>query len=224
MAKIENVNLTQDDFKLDIPAWEFSDSKISAVWGRSGSGKTTLLWLMAGLYEAPGFSLIVDGQDLAKEPSNKRHVGFVFQDFSLFPHMTVRENILFPAKAQGISPKIWDGPYENLVERLELNKSAEKKCAVLSGGEAQRVSLARALLLKPKLMLLDEPFSSLDEINKGEARELIKELNIEFKIPFVLVTHDTRDVRALSECMLVLENGKSVAQGQTEAVLKSLAL
>ncbi len=215
MAKIENLVFIQDGFKLVIPNWEFSDEKVSCVLGESGSGKSTLLWVMAGLLDPKKFSpkgsspfkLIVKGNDLALFPPSKRQVGIVFQDHGLFPHMTAWENIVFPAEAKGLPKKQWLGEAERITERLSLTKIMKKKTKILSGGESQRVSLARALLLKPKILLLDEPFSALDENLKTQARELVQELNQEFKIPFVLVTHDQRDVEALAASVLMLKNG-----------------
>lgn len=224
MARIENAQLIQDDFKLDVPAWDFSEIGISCVWGDSGSGKTTFLWLIAGLFESKNFKLIIGNQDLAQFKAGQRNIGFVFQDFALFPHMTAKENILFPANAKGVGLNNIKESFDLLVERLDLKHLLNKKAVVLSGGEQQRVAIARALLLKPKLILFDEPFSQLDSKNKSQAQALIKELNKEFKIPFIIVTHDADDVKDLAQNMLVLSKGKAVTQGLVAEVLQSLAI
>lgn len=211
MAKLEGVELTYGDFKLEVPSWEFSDTGMSAVWGDSGSGKSSLLWIMAGLLPADKkFSLVVGGENLAELPMKERQTGFVFQDHSLFPHLTAWENIIFPAEARGLPKEKWKATADKLIQKLQLSSTLGKKATVLSGGESQRVALARALLLKPKIVLLDEPFSSLDESLKEQARLLVKELNEEFKIPFILVSHDQRDIKQLAEKVLVLSHGKVV--------------
>lgn len=224
MAQIENALLIQDDFKLEVPFWQFSETGISCVWGDSGSGKTTLLGLISGLFESKKFKLIVGGEDLARLPVGQREISYVFQDFGLFPHMTAGENILFPAQARKIKFDQIKEHFNKLCERLKLNEFLDKNAALLSGGEQQRVAIARALLLKPKLILFDEPFSQLDTKNKIQARVLIKELNQEFKIPFILVTHDKEDVMELADQILVLSHGKAVSHGLAGEILQSLGI
>jgi molybdate transport system ATP-binding protein len=224
MAYIENVELKQDDFVLEIPRWDFSDQDISSVWGESGSGKTTLLWLIAGLFDCKNFKLCINNEDLAKKAAQDRQIGFVFQDHGLFPHLTAQENILFPAQARRQMTSEIHQRFENLVKRLQLENQLNKKAEILSGGEAQRVAIARALLLKPKLILFDEPFSQLDSRNKKQAKELLRDLNHEFRTPFIIVTHDLEDVKYLAKQMLVLSNGKLVTQGPVGEVIQSMGL
>lgn len=219
MAWAEEISFSTDGFSLHVPKWDFPDTGISCVWGSSGSGKTTLLQIMAGILPCPRFKLSVGGQLISDLPPQQRNVGFVFQDYALFPHMTVWENISFPARARKLSPVIWEEHARSLMRKLGIERLIDQKAATLSGGESQRTALARALVTKPRLVLMDEPLSALDEKTRDDARALIMELSRAYQVPFILVTHDLRDVRALSENMLVLSNGRVVAFGKTEEIL-----
>lgn len=199
MAKIKNLYYSQDNFSLKISSWDFSDTGVSCIVGPSGSGKSTLLWILAGLLSPTPrpiqetFEFWIGEEELSGLSATERQVGFVFQDYSLFPHLSVWDNIIYPAEARGLSEGKWLSHGQDLVMQLNLKDVLTKRAEVISGGEAQRTALARALLLRPKMLLLDEPFSALDEGLKSLARELVKNLNDRYKIPFLLVTHDPRD-------------------------------
>jgi ABC-type sugar transport system ATPase subunit len=199
MAKIKNLYYRQDDFSLKISSWDFSDTGVSCIVGPSGSGKSTLLWILAGLLNPTprphqeSFEFWIGEEELSGLSATERQVGFVFQDYGLFPHLSVWDNIIYPAEARGLSEDKWLSHGRDLVRQLTLNDVLTKRAEVVSGGEAQRTALARALLLRPKMLLLDEPFSALDEGLKSLALELVKNLNDKYKIPFLLVTHDPRD-------------------------------
>jgi sulfate transport system ATP-binding protein/putative spermidine/putrescine transport system ATP-binding protein len=218
MAWIENLDYRLLDFQLNIPRWDFPDSGITCIFGESGSGKTTLLQIMAGLLPCP-HKLCVAGEMVSELPPKEKNIGFVFQDFALFPHMTTFENLKFAAQAKNLPPEVWIPHVEKLLSRLDIERIRDQKAKTLSGGEQQRVALARALVTKPRLVLLDEPLSSLDEVRKEEARNLIRDLSNEFRVPFVLVTHDLRDVRILSQNLIFLQNGKILGFGKTEDLL-----
>jgi len=173
---------------------------------------------MAGLLLNP-HKFCVSGEMISDLPPKEKNIGFVFQDFSLFPHMTTFENLEFAADAKKLPPEIWKPQVENLLTRLDIEGIRNQKTKTLSGGEQQRVALARALVTKPRLLLLDEPLSSLDEVRKEGARNLIRELSVEFHVPFILVTHDLRDVRILSQNLIFLQNGKVLGFGKTEDLL-----
>jgi ABC-type sugar transport system ATPase subunit len=219
MAWVKSVSYKYQNFKLEVPQWNFPDQGISCILGESGSGKTTLLQLIAGLIPDKNTEVFVGGETLSKLNFKTRNLGFVFQDYALFPHMTAYENIIFSTEAKGLKKEIWEDHGENLLKRLNLIPLRNQKAATLSGGEKQRVALARALISKPKLLLLDEPFSALDESRRDGARDLILSLSGEYKVPFLLVTHDLRDVRALSSNVLFLKDGAVLGEGETESVL-----
>jgi ABC-type Fe3+/spermidine/putrescine transport system ATPase subunit len=219
MAWAENIFFDSQGFKLEVPRWEFPDSGVTCVWGPSGSGKSTLLQILAGLIPSNRLKLSVHGELISELPVRQRNVGFVFQDYALFPHMSAWENLVFPAQAKNLPEMIWREHAENLAKKLSLERILKSPGSVLSGGEQQRVALARALVTKPRLVLMDEPLSALDEKIRDEARNLMAQLSLEYRVPFVIVTHDMRDVRALSQSLLVLSEGRCLGYGLTSEIL-----
>lgn len=220
MAWLENLVYKSEGFNLVISRWDFPDEGISCIFGPSGSGKTTLLQILSGLLTV-SHRLCIKNEFIENLRPGEKNIGFVFQDYSLFPHMTALQNIEFPAEAKKLQRELWSGHLDYLVSRLNLRSFLHRKASVLSGGEQQRVALARALVTKPKLVLLDEPFTALDENLKDEARNLVLELSEEMKIPFLLVSHDLRDVRLLSQNLLVLNEGRNLGSGKTLDLLQS---
>jgi ABC-type sugar transport system ATPase subunit len=166
--------------------------------------------LLMGLEPCPGLVWKFGGEDLAKLPAPERRLGVVFQNLELFPHMTAAENVLFAAKARKIGDKEAKGRLQDLAEELRMNSYLQRQARVLSGGEAQRVALARAVIAQPRFLFLDEPFSSLDAELRGEARALVKKLITRLKIPTLLVTHDSEDLRELADKVVKIQNGKLV--------------
>lgn len=210
MSLVEGLILEFDDFRVDIPRWEILDSGVTALSGPSGSGKTTVFRTLIGLISCPTFKWQFAGQDLAKLEIPDRRLGVVFQSLELFPHMTGRENILFAARARKIPKAEADSDFKSLITELRLESCVDRSVQLLSGGERQRVALARALIGQPRVLLLDEPFSSLDIQMREEARELIKTVIKERNIPTILITHDTRDLEVLADRVDRIENGRLV--------------
>jgi ABC-type sugar transport system ATPase subunit len=223
VVEVKHLLYKYENFTLKIDQWAFDKSQFACVLGSSGSGKSTLLQILAGFLKTnPEFQFSIENKKLENLKTEDRSIGFVFQDYRLFPHLTALENIL-----------IGDDKKKNeaqaLVSKLNLGHVINSRSDTLSGGEAQRVALARALIRRPSLVLLDEPLSALDDNLKTEARFLLSEMQSEYKIPFIMVTHDLRDVRLLSQSLLVLEKGQVVAAGDTAELLdkpkiQSLAL
>jgi ABC-type Fe3+/spermidine/putrescine transport system ATPase subunit len=151
---------------------------------------------------------VINGVDQATLPTEKRNFGVVFQTLELFPHMTAKENILFPLECRGKISTENSKRASDLIQRLGLNSAVDRKPNQLSGGERQRVALARALVFKPKFLFLDEPFSSLDEDQRINSRNLVKEILSEYQIPALLVSHDRSDIEVLSDQAYRIENGK----------------
>ncbi|MBX3041893.1 MAG: ATP-binding cassette domain-containing protein [Bdellovibrionaceae bacterium] len=211
MSSVKNLFRDYGDFKIDIPHWEIADQGVTALIGPSGSGKTSVFRLLIGLEKAQSLKWIFEGEDLAKLPPSRRRLGVVFQNYELFPHMTAAENILFAAKARGLGKTEIERRFRQLTDRLRMSPFLERPASVLSGGEKQRTALVRALIGKPRLLLLDEPFSALDEELREESRKLVKDLIREEKVPALLVTHDRQDVAALADQSQNILHGKLLA-------------
>ena len=212
MSYVENIKRDYGDFKLDIPHWEILDEGVTVLWGPSGSGKTSLFRILLGLEACPGFTWNFQGQDLAKLKTPERRLGVVFQSLDLFPHMTAEENILFAARARRIDPVKAQKRLQELTTELQMTDFINRKAEVLSGGEKQRVALARAIIGEPRLLLLDEPFSALDEELREGSRKLVKNVITTEKIPTLLVTHDQRDVDMLANKVSTLRQGSLVLE------------
>jgi len=177
-----------------------------AVVGPSGAGKSTLLRAIAGLVPAQGV-VEVGGRDWSKLPAERRAVGFVFQDYALFPHLTVRGNVAF------------GGPVDGLLEQLGIAHLADARPGALSGGERQRVALARALARRPEVLLLDEPLAALDPHTRDSVRSELRATLRELELPTIIVTHDFVDAAALAERVGVLVDGSFVQIGTAEELI-----
>lgn len=215
------VRLARRDFTLDI-AFE-ARARVVALFGPSGAGKTTLLNLIAGI-EKPDSGRIVLGDHVAVDtakavfvPSHKRRASVVFQDAQLFPHMSVAQNLRFGA---AFAPKDAKAPaWDTVVETLGISHLEARYPARLSGGEKQRVALARALLCGPRILLMDEPLASLDDKRKQEVLGLIARVRDEFAIPMVYVSHAVAEIRQISDCVVLIEDGRVVTTGAPSQIL-----
>lgn len=191
---------------------EARDGEFLALLGPSGSGKTTLLRLIAGLDFPDSGQILFDGEDVSDRPARDRQVGFVFQHYALFRHMTVAENIAFgltvkrrrdrPHKAE-IAHRV-----EELLKLVQLPDLGKRFPAQLSGGQRQRVALARALAVQPKLLLLDEPFGALDAKVRKDLRRWLRHIHDETGITSIFVTHDQEEALELADRVVVMSNGK----------------
>lgn len=208
MSLVENLIRDYGDFKVEIPRWEIADQGVTALWGPSGSGKTSVFRLLAGLEPCPRLAWNFKGEDLALLSPPDRRIGVVFQTFELFPHMSAEENILFAARARRIPAADARKSFSRLVESLRMESYVAKKAAILSGGEAQRVALARAVIGRPRILFLDEPFSSLDAELRERARLMTKSLIQELQIPTLLVTHDQNDLDQLADATVKIRDGR----------------
>ena len=209
LLEIRNVVKQFDDFtavndvSLSVEAGEFF-----TLLGPSGCGKTTLLRMLAGFEQPDAGQILLDGQDMSRVPPEKRPVHTVFQNYALFPHMTVRENIAFPLKMAGWTKHKIDAQVDELLEDVRLTAFGQRYPHEMSGGQRQRVAIARALVDRPRLLLLDEPLSALDAKLREEMQlELIK-LQKEVGITFVYVTHDQGEALALSHRIAVMSHGQ----------------
>lgn len=213
---------SEGDFTVDITNWEILARGTTALWGPSGSGKSSVLRLLLGLDEADEIEWLVKGSgsgdtfNLGQVPVPARRLGIVFQHGELFGHMTALENIKFAAdaaiKTRGLAPDRARANIDRFIAQLRLDAVIHRPAKLLSGGERQRVALARALIGEPRLLLLDEPFSSLDAENREEARTLVRSVLNETGIPAILVTHDPSDLVGLHGKISRIENGRIVSE------------
>lgn len=208
MSVVEHLNKKYSDFEIHIPHWDLLERGIHILWGPSGSGKTSIFRILLGLETCPGLIWKWGDTDLAKLNIKDRHLGVVFQTLDLFPHLTAKQNIYFSAQARAIPKMDADKRFEKLKSLLKMDSFLDRKSELLSGGERQRVALARALMAFPRMLLLDEPFSALDNSLRGDARTLVKELLIETATPALLITHDTQDVDALADRVTEIHQGR----------------
>lgn len=221
--RIEQVNkrfgnfVAVDNVSLDLP-----EGQLTALLGPSGSGKTTLLRIIAGLEQPDSGRIEFHGEDATNQHVRERGVGFVFQHYALFKHMTVFENVAFgltvkprkerPSKAE-IRRKVM-----NLLELVQLDWTADRYPSQLSGGQRQRIALARALAVEPKVLLLDEPFGALDAKVRAELRRWLRRLHDEIHVTSVFVTHDQEEAMEVSDRIVVLNHGKIEQEGSPEEI------
>ncbi len=185
------------------------EGEIVSILGQSGCGKTTLLNLILGIEEADSGRITYNGEDLTHTPMEKRGFNIVFQDYALFPNLNVRQNITYGLKNKpGIST---EQEVEELINLLGLGEHLDKHIDQLSGGQKQRVAIARTLVMKPRILLLDEPLSALDGIIKESIKERIRTIARELKLTTIIVTHDPEEALTLSDRVLIIEDG-SIAQ------------
>ena len=186
---------------------EIASCELFFLLGPSGCGKSTLLRLIAGFLQPDSGRILFDDKDVTNVPPEKRNAPMVFQNYALWPHLTVFDNVAFGLKAQGLKKS---EIYERTMDALEvvrMSEFAQRKTPLLSGGQQQRVALARALAVAPELLLLDEPLSNLDAKLRDEMREELRQICRERNLTAVYVTHDRREALSMADRMAVLENG-----------------
>jgi putative spermidine/putrescine transport system ATP-binding protein len=192
-----------DDVSFAIEPGEFF-----AMLGPSGSGKTSCLRLIAGFDAPDRGEVLLDGQDVSVVPPYDRNVNTVFQDYALFPHMTVRENVAYGPRVKGVDRAERDGRARDMLELVQLGALGDRRPAQLSGGQRQRVALARALINRPKVLLLDEPLGALDLKLREEMQIELKSLQKKLGITFVYVTHDQGEALSMADRVAVFNRGK----------------
>jgi sulfate/thiosulfate transport system ATP-binding protein len=192
-----------DDVSLEVPA-----GSLTALLGPSGSGKSTLLRMIAGLDMPDTGRVLIEGEDRTALPARKRDVGFVFQHYAAFKHMTVRDNVGFAMSIRKAPKEQIRGRVDELLGLVHLEAYGERYPSQLSGGQRQRMALARALAVEPKVLLLDEPFGALDATVRKELREWLRRLHDEVHVTTIFVTHDQEEAMEVAEQIVVMNEGR----------------
>ena len=222
MLELKNIvkkygnNVILDDISLQIKKGE-----IVSILGPSGSGKTTLLNLILGITDISSGMIIYDGEDITNVPLEKRGFNIVFQDYALFPNLTAYENIVYGLRNKpGIST---EQDVQDFIHLLGLEEHLNKRISQLSGGQKQRVALARTMVMKPKILLLDEPLSALDGVIKESIKSKIKEIAREFSLTTIIVTHDPEEALTLSDKVLIINDGEIAQYGTPKEIIQQPA-
>ncbi|MEI4488563.1 ABC transporter ATP-binding protein [Frigidibacter sp. MR17.14] len=200
---------------LEVAAGEFC-----TLLGASGSGKTTMLKVIAGFEEADSGRIDIDGRDIARVPVAKRNIGMVFQNYALFPHMSVRKNIAFGLEMRGLSSAEIAKRTGEAMELVELTAFADRVPGALSGGQQQRVALARALVINPDILLMDEPLGALDKNLRQSIQLQIKALHRELGVTIIYVTHDQEEALHLSDRIVVMDKGRIAQNGSPQELYR----
>lgn len=228
--KNKNINVmlsgSIDDFVLDID-FKMPLKGITALVGPSGCGKTTILRCLSGLHKMSGQIKIADDiwqdNNIFQKPY-QRSVGYIFQEANLFSHLSVRENLLYGA-ARAKKHHIKETyHFDDVVDVLAIEHLLERRTTSLSGGERQRIAIGRAILAQPRLLLMDEPLSALDQTSKQGIFTCFERLHEEFLLPILYVSHDINEIATLADQIILIEDGKKVAQGLTHDIIKQMNL
>nr|WP_307826667.1 ABC transporter ATP-binding protein [Microvirga arvi] len=196
-------NLIVKDLDLDIVRGEFL-----TLLGPSGSGKTTTLMMLAGFEIPTEGTILLGGRNITNLPPHRRGIGVVFQNYALFPHMTIGQNIAYPLRIRGVTATETERRVEEALTMVKLGAFAERRPAQLSGGQQQRAALARALVFRPELVLLDEPLGALDKQLREQMQYELKQLHEELKVTMVYVTHDQTEALTMSDRIAVFNDGR----------------
>lgn len=206
---IRDVTKTYGDFKaLDSVSLEVSSGEFITLLGPSGSGKTTLLMVLAGFVRPDAGSVLFDSNEIILMPPHKRNVGMVFQNYALFPHMNVFQNIAYPLKLRGVARDEIKRQVMNALDLVELGEFAARRVNELSGGQRQRVALARAIVFEPQVLLMDEPLSALDKKLREAMQIEIRHLHERLGMTTIYVTHDQREALTMSDRVAVIDRGR----------------
>ena len=219
MLELKNIKKSYDGVTIlkDISI-SIENSVIVSILGSSGSGKTTLLKLILGIIKPDSGNVIFDGKDLTNVPMELRGFNIVFQDYALFPNLNAYKNITYGLR--NYPGRSTQQEVDSLIDLLDLRQHLDKKIDKLSGGQKQRVALARTMVMKPKILLLDEPLSALDGVIKESIKETIVRIAKDFNLTTIIVTHDPEEALTISDKVLIINKGNIEQFGTPEDIIE----
>jgi len=220
MIRIENLSHDWKEFKINNINLQVKDSEYFIILGPSGSGKTMLLELIAGMWPLDSGKIYMDNKDITTLLPEKRGIGFVYQNYMLFPHKTVFENIAFGLKVRKVRDEEIKTMVEEMMDLLKISHLADRLPRTLSGGEQQRTALARALIIYPKILLMDEPLSALDRKTRDELMQELKEIHRKFDVTLVHVTHNFDEALMLADRIAIMRNGEISQVGTSTEIFR----
>jgi ABC-type sugar transport system ATPase subunit len=220
MLRLRDVSVLLGDFRLKKISLHVKDGEYMVLLGPTGTGKTVLLETIAGMHQIKSGSIFIHGMDATRLPPEKRNLGIVYQDYALFPHLTVRKNIAFGLQMQGKRGSGIVEAVEEMADFLAISEILDRRPANLSGGERQRVALARALVLEPYVLLLDEPLSALDRSTRDRLRRELKRIHQKLGVTILHITHDLTEAFFLADHLAVMKDGSILQQDTPENALK----
>ena len=207
-VEIRNLRVRRGAFELAVDRLSVFPREVFSILGETGAGKTVLMEAIAGAFPIDEGAILLDGKDVESLPIQQRHLGIVYQDYALFPHMTVRENVGYGLRMNGFSRDEIERRVSAQMELFGIDGIADKHPGIISGGEAQRTALARALVLQPEILLLDEPFSALDPSTKERMYDTVRDIHERFDCTIVFVTHDFNEAAMLADRVGIVLEGR----------------
>lgn len=214
LVSLRNLNKHYGDFAaVDNISLDIKDGEFLTFLGSSGSGKSTTLSMLAGFETPSSGEILVNGESLVNVPPHKRDIGMVFQRYSLFPHLSVRDNIAFPLAIRKLAAAEREKRVDAMLKLVQLEQFAHRRPSQLSGGQQQRVAIARALVYEPRILLMDEPLGALDKKLREDLQDELRQLHRRLGITIVYVTHDQEEAMRLSQRIAIFSHGKIVGLG-----------
>ena len=218
MLRIKDISKTLGDFHLNNVSLDIEDGEYMVILGPTGAGKTILLEAIAGIYLPDSGTIELNERDITFLDPKKRKVSMVYQDFVLFPHLSVYDNIAFGLKSEKTGPEEIDRRVHEMTEMLGITHLLKRDTLKLSGGEKQRTAIARALIMKPKILLLDEPLSALEGRTRDNLRKELRTLHQKYKTTVIHVTHNFEEVFSLADRVAIMNDGEIIQVGEPDEV------
>ncbi|MBN1288024.1 MAG: ATP-binding cassette domain-containing protein [Actinobacteria bacterium] len=220
MISITDLHINLGEFALRGVSLSVEDGDYLMVLGPTGAGKTILLETLAGIYTPKSGNILIGGKSILNIPPRKRNIGMVYQDYMLFPHLSVDKNIRFGLKANKVDKEKADEKIKSLVELLNISHLMHRRPGTLSGGEQQRVAIARALIVEPRVLLLDEPLSALDAKTRATLREELRRIHDITGTTMIHVTHSFDEAFLLGNRMAIMDHGEIIQEGEISEVFR----